>query len=43
VWAALNGLPAEYAMLIEVLETTGSPLKLDEALSKLLKVEQRIG
>jgi len=42
VWAALNGLPAEYATLIEVLETTGSPLKLDEALSKLLKVEQRI-
>jgi transposase InsO family protein len=41
VWSVLAGLPAEYDTVVTILESGDKTPDLDEALSKLLAVEQR--
>ena len=41
VMSVLAGLPAEYNVVVAVLETSNDALKLDDVLAKLLPVEQR--
>lgn len=40
--AVLGGLPKDYDMLVEILETSDKELKIDDILPKLLMVEQRV-